>query len=100
MKSEHQIGPVNSRIRDLAPMSGVTDLPFRRLVSRAGAGARGLRDRGGHDPAELAIVAHGGECARAPMAVQLAGCEPHVMAEAARLNDRGAALIDINFAAR
>src|SRR5262249_54816599 len=33
-----------------------------------------------------------------PMAVQLAGCEPHVMAEAARLNaDRGAALIDINF---
>jgi tRNA-dihydrouridine synthase B len=33
-----------------------------------------------------------------PMAVQLAGCEPQVMAEAARLNaDRGAALIDINF---
>ncbi len=32
------------------------------------------------------------------MAVQLAGCEPHVMAEAARLNaDRGAAIIDINF---
>jgi tRNA-dihydrouridine synthase B len=33
-----------------------------------------------------------------PMAVQLAGCEPAVMGEAARLNeDRGAALIDINF---
>jgi tRNA-dihydrouridine synthase B len=33
-----------------------------------------------------------------PMAVQLAGCEPHVLAEAARLNaDRGAAIIDINF---
>ena len=33
-----------------------------------------------------------------PMAVQLAGCEPEVMAEAAKLNeDRGAALIDINF---
>jgi tRNA-dihydrouridine synthase B len=33
-----------------------------------------------------------------PMAVQLAGCEPAVMAEAARLNaDRGAAIIDINF---
>jgi tRNA-dihydrouridine synthase B len=32
------------------------------------------------------------------MAVQLAGCEPHVLAEAARLNaDRGAAIIDINF---
>src|SRR5271170_4205038 len=34
----------------------------------------------------------------APMAVQIAGCEPETMAEAARLNaDRGAALIDINF---
>src|SRR6266481_5722397 len=33
-----------------------------------------------------------------PMSVQLAGCEPEVMAEAAKLNeDRGAALIDINF---
>src|SRR5947208_13962682 len=33
-----------------------------------------------------------------PMAVQLAGCEPRVVAEAARLNaDRGARLIDINF---
>jgi tRNA-dihydrouridine synthase B len=33
-----------------------------------------------------------------PMAVQLAGCDPTVMAEAAKLNaDRGAALIDINF---
>ena len=32
------------------------------------------------------------------MAVQLAGCEPAVMAEAAKLNvDRGAAIIDINF---
>ncbi len=33
-----------------------------------------------------------------PLAVQLAGCDPSVMAEAAKLNeDRGAALIDINF---
>src|SRR6202035_4894676 len=33
-----------------------------------------------------------------PMAVQLAGCEPGVMAEAAKLNaDRGASIIDINF---
>ncbi len=35
------------------------------------------------------------------MSVQLAGCEPHVMAEAAKLNeDRGAAIIDINFGCR
>jgi tRNA-dihydrouridine synthase B len=39
-----------------------------------------------------------GEPEQFPMAVQLAGCEPAVMAEAARLNeDRGASLIDINF---
>jgi hypothetical protein len=38
------------------------------------------------------------EAEEQPMAVQLAGCEPAVMAEAARLNaDRGAQIIDINF---
>lgn len=85
----------------LAPMSGVTDLPFRRLVKDCGADLvvsemiasqamiRQTRDslsRARHCPEEQ------------PLAVQLAGCEPEVMAEAARLNqDRGAALIDINF---
>lgn len=96
------IGPV--RIDDpvvLAPMSGVTDMPFRRLVKREGAGlvvsemiasqamireSRQTLRMAGHTPEEQ------------PMAVQLAGCEPQVMAEAARLNqDRGAALVDINF---
>ena len=96
------IGPV--RIEDpvfLAPMSGVTDMPFRRLVKREGAGlvvsemiasqamireSRQTLRMAEHTPEEF------------PMAVQLAGCEPEVMAEAAKLNeDRGAALIDINF---
>jgi tRNA-dihydrouridine synthase B len=96
------IGPIS--IADpviLAPMSGVTDMPFRRLVKRSGAGlvvsemiasqamvrqARQTMLMATHTPEEF------------PMAVQLAGCEPEVMAEAARLNeDRGAALIDINF---
>ena len=85
----------------LAPMSGVTDLPFRRLVKRHGAGLvvsemiaseamiRETRQ-------SLTMAANCPE--EQPMAVQLAGCEPQVMAEAARLNaDRGAALIDINF---
>src|SRR5579864_2833597 len=85
----------------LAPMSGVTDLPFRRLVKRQGAGLvvsemiasqamiRETRQ-------SMTMAAHCAE--EQPMAVQLAGCEPEVMAEAARLNaDRGAALIDINF---
>ena len=85
----------------LAPMSGVTDLPFRRLVKRHGAGLvvsemiaseamiRETRQ-------SLSMAANCPE--EQPMAVQLAGCEPHVMAQAAKLNaDRGAALIDINF---
>ena len=97
-----QIGTI--RLDDpviLAPMSGVTDLPFRRLVKRHGAGLvvsemiaseamiRETRQ-------SLAMARNCPE--EQPMAVQLAGCEPDVMAEAARLNaDRGAAIIDINF---
>jgi tRNA-dihydrouridine synthase B len=96
------VGPL--KIEDpvlLAPMSGVTDLPFRRMVKQHGAGlvvsemiasqamirqTRQSMTMAANDPEEF------------PMAVQLAGCEPEVMAEAARLNaDRGAAIIDINF---
>jgi tRNA-dihydrouridine synthase B len=84
----------------LAPMSGVTDAPFRRLVRRYGVGlvySEMIASR------EM-LRAHGETlrmstpCATEhPMAVQLAGNEPAVMAEAARMNaDRGAALIDIN----
>ena len=84
----------------LAPMSGVTDLPFRRLVKRAGAGlvvsemiASEAMIR--ENRTTLRMAANVPE--EAPMAVQLAGCEPRVMAEAAKLNeDRGAAIIDIN----
>lgn len=85
----------------LAPMSGVTDLPFRRLVKRFGAGlvvsemiASQAMVRAHRQTLKMST-----NCAEeAPMAVQLAGCEPEVMAEAARLNeDRGAAVIDINF---
>ncbi|MBL26941.1 MAG: tRNA dihydrouridine synthase DusB [Rhodospirillaceae bacterium] len=85
----------------LAPMSGVTDMPFRRLVKRFGAGlvfsemiASEAMIRTTRRSNKMAV-----HCAEeAPMAVQLAGCEPAVMAEAAKINvDRGAALIDINF---
>src|SRR5579863_193500 len=85
----------------LAPMSGVTDLPFRRLVKRHGAAlvvsemiASQAMIRESRQSLKMAE-----NCPEEqPMAVQLAGCEPEVMAEAARLNeDRGAALIDINF---
>ena len=84
----------------LAPMSGVTDLPFRRLVKRHGAGlvvsemiASQAMIRATRKSMKMSTHCAGEQ----PMAVQLAGCEPGVMAEAARLNvDRGAAIIDIN----
>jgi len=84
----------------LAPMSGVTDMPFRRLVKRQGAAlvisemiASQAMIRETHQ--SLLMAAHTPE--EYPMAVQLAGCEPEVMAEAAKMNvDRGAVLIDIN----
>ena len=84
----------------LAPMTGVTDMPFRRLVRRYGSGlnvtemiaspamireTRQSLQKAAWDPAEE------------PVSLQLAGCNPEEMAEAARLNaDRGAAIIDIN----
>jgi tRNA-dihydrouridine synthase B len=96
------IGPIT--LQDpviLAPMSGVTDMPFRRLVKRHGAGLvvsemiasqamiRNTRQT-------MKMVEKSPE--EFPMSVQIAGCEPAVMAEAARLNqDLGAQLIDINF---
>ena len=84
----------------LAPMSGVSDLPFRRLVKSLGVGmvvsemiaskAMVVANRKTLKMSRSCDDEH-------PMAVQLAGCEPDVMAEAAKLNeDRGASLIDIN----
>ncbi len=84
----------------LAPMTGVTDLPFRKVVKRFGAGltvsemiasqamireTRQSLQKAAWDPSEE------------PVSLQLAGCGPLEMAEAAKLNEqRGAAIIDIN----
>lgn len=84
----------------LAPMSGVTDMPFRRLVKRQGAGlvisemiASQAMIRHTRQTMKMVEKSHEEQ----PMAIQLAGCEPEVMAEAARLNeDLGAHIIDIN----
>ncbi len=85
----------------LAPMSGVTDLPFRRLVKREGAGlvvSEMIASEAMIRETRQSTIMAASCDAEAPMAVQLAGCEPRVMAEAARLNaDRGAQMIDINF---
>src|SRR3954463_10226927 len=95
------IGPV--RIESpviLAPMTGVTARPFRRIVKRYGAGltvtemiasqamireTRQSLQKAAWDPIED------------PVSMPLPGCAPAEMAEAAKLNeDRGAAIIDIN----
>src|SRR5215469_3531960 len=96
------IGPV--RLEDpviLAPMSGVTDLPFRRLVKSHGAGlvvSEMIASEAMIRETRQSMTMAKNCPQEQPMAVQLAGCEPTVMAVAAKLNaDRGAALIDINF---
>lgn len=84
----------------LAPMSGVTDMPFRRLVKRMGAGlvisemiASQAMIR--HTRQTMKMIEKSSE--ELPAVVQIAGCDPEVMAQAARLNeDLGAHIIDIN----
>lgn len=96
-----QIGPVAIEAPViLAPMTGVTDRPFRVLVKRFGAGLTVtemiaseamIRDtRQSRQKAEW-------DASEEPVSMQLAGCEPERMAEAAKLNEQlGASIIDIN----
>ena len=85
----------------LAPMSGVSDLPFRRLVKRLGAGlvvSEMIASEAMIRETRQSLTMARNCPEEQPMAVQLAGCDPEVMAEAAKLNaDRGARIIDINF---
>jgi len=85
----------------LAPMAGVTDAPFRRAVMRFGAGmvySEMVASRVMVDQVRRDGQSHAVDQGAFPCAVQLAGCDPEVMAEAARIYaDRGAPLIDINF---
>lgn len=85
----------------LAPMSGVTDLPFRRLVKSFGASlviSEMIASRAMILQTRESLKKCQKDNTHYPMSVQLAGCEPDVMAEAARLNeDLGADIIDINF---
>lgn len=84
----------------LAPMAGVTDLPFRLLCRRMGAGiAAGemlTSDvRLYHTQKSRRRMDHTGEAE--PRVVQIAGGDPEMMADAARRNvDEGAQIIDIN----
>jgi tRNA-dihydrouridine synthase B len=85
----------------LAPMSGVTDLPFRQTAKQLGAGmvvsemiASWAMIRENRKTVDMAEIDGCGGVS----AVQLAGCDPVAMAEAARIAvDKGAHLVDINF---
>ena len=86
----------------LAPMSGVTDLPFRRAVARHGVGLvvteMIARDAVVRRTREFLRKSAPDYAAEWPIAVQLAGYDPDIMAEAAKVSrDRGATLIDLNF---
>jgi tRNA-dihydrouridine synthase B len=84
----------------VAPMAGVTDRPFRQLCKRLGAGYAvsemvTSRKELWNTLKTSRRSNHEGETA--PIAVQIAGTEPGMMAEAAAYNiDRGAQIIDIN----
>ena len=84
----------------VAPMAGVTDRPFRQLCRSFGAGYAvsemvTSRKELWHTLKTSRRADHAGE--PGPVAVQIAGTEPAMMAEAARYNiDRGAQIIDIN----
>jgi len=85
----------------LAPMSGVTDLPFRRLAKSLGTGmvvsemiASWAILHENRNTLRMAALDEG----PGARAIQLAGCEPAAMAEAARMCESlGAEIIDINF---
>ena len=96
-----KIGPVEvASPVILAPMTAVTDLPFRRAVKRYGAGltvTEMIASQAMVRETRQSLQKSLWDQSEEPVAMQLAGCEPGVMAEAAKLNEqRGAAIIDIN----
>ncbi|MEQ9349275.1 MAG: tRNA-dihydrouridine synthase, partial [Alphaproteobacteria bacterium] len=97
-----QIGPLSLEHNVLlAPMSGVSDQPFRRLARRCGAAlvmSEMIASQALIRESRKSMLMAARAADEEPVAVQIAGNEPEVMADAARLNeDRGARLIDINF---
>ena len=85
----------------LAPMSGVGDRPFRRMVRKFGAGlvvTEMLASKSVIREQRKTMRMSEREADEGLLAVQLAGRDPEIMAEAARLaQDRGADMIDLNF---
>ena len=84
----------------LAPMTGVTDLPFRTLVRRFGTGlnvTEMIASQAMIRETRQSLQKCAWDPTEEPVSMQLAGCCPDAMSEAAKLNeDRGAQIIDIN----
>jgi tRNA-dihydrouridine synthase B len=85
----------------LAPMTGVTDLPFRRIVRRYGSGlnvTEMIASEAAIRETRQSVQKAAWHATEEPVSMQLVGCDPASMAEAAKLQeDNGAAIIDINF---
>jgi tRNA-dihydrouridine synthase B len=85
----------------LAPMTGVTDMPFRRIVRRFGSGlnvTEMIASEAAIRETRQSIQKAEWDSIEEPVSMQLVGCDPSSMAEAAKLQEgNGAAIIDINF---
>lgn len=85
----------------LAPMTGVTDMPFRQLVRRYGSGlnvTEMIASEAAIRETRQSIQKARWHESEDPVSMQLVGCDPASMADAAKLSeDQGAAIIDINF---
>ena len=84
----------------LAPMTGVSDLPFRRLVRSYGSGlnvTEMIASQAAIRETRQSIQKSLWDPSEDPVSMQLVGCEPVSMGEAAKLaEDKGAAIVDIN----
>jgi tRNA-dihydrouridine synthase B len=96
-----QIGPVRIDCPViLAPMTGVTDMPFRTLVRRFGSGlnvTEMIASPAAIRETRQSIQKAAWNPTEEPVSMQLVGCTPYEMGEAAKLSEqKGAAIIDIN----
>jgi tRNA-dihydrouridine synthase B len=84
----------------LAPMTGVTDMPFRKIVRHYGSGlnvSEMIASQAMIRETRQSLQKAAWDAVEEPISMQLAGCTPYEMGEAAKLNEaRGAAIIDIN----
>lgn len=84
----------------LAPMTGVTDLPFRRVVRGYGSGlnvTEMVASQAAIRETRQSLQKFAWDPIEDPVSMQLVGCTPYEMGEAAKLSqDRGAAIVDIN----